>query len=340
MELFQSSKGCEINLILERIIVSEITYDLSIIGGGPAGLTAGIYGARAGFNTVILEKLSPGGQVVNTDIVENYPGFPEPVSGYEIISKMQEQAMKFGVEIRSNAEVTGISAPPGEHHKIISLGNESLSTLAVIVATGAQHKKLGIPGEERFSGSGISYCAVCDGKFYRDKRVVVVGGGDTAAKGAIFLTRFASKITMVHRRDRLRATKVLQDGIFAMTGKVEFAWKTVVAEIMGDNKVEAVRLKSVETGKESILECDGVFIFVGFIPNTVFLRGFVDLDERGFVITDENMATSVSGVFACGDARKKLLRQIVTACGEGATASFAAEMYIENIKGTAYEGRI
>jgi len=316
--------------------MAQAAYDLAIIGGGPAGLSAGIYGARAGLSTVILEQLSPGGQVITTDMVENYPGFTEPISGYEIAGKMIEQATKFGVEIRSS-DVTGINDPPGEDHKLLLMGDESLSALAVIIATGAHHRRLGVPGEDRFWGRGVSCCATCDGMFYRDKEVVVVGGGDTAVKEAMFLTRFASKITLVHRRDRLRATNILRDRILAMTDKVDFSWKTVVKEIMGDDNVAAVRLSSVDTGAERVLECDGVFIFVGFTPNTKFLDGFIKLDERGYVITDEDMATSVPGVFACGDARKKLLRQIITACGEGATAAFAAQHYVEDIKGTAYE---
>ncbi|MFC1715511.1 thioredoxin-disulfide reductase [Candidatus Poribacteria bacterium] len=316
--------------------MAQPIYDIAIIGGGPAGLTAGIYGARASLKTLILEKLSPGGQVVTTDVVENYPGFVEPIGGFELVDRMQTQATKFGTEIRS-AEVTGIHFQPEDDLKIISLKNESVSALAVIVATGAEHKRLGVPGEDRFWGSGISCCATCDGMFYRDKHVVVVGGGDTAIKEALFLTRFASKITMIHRRDRLRATKILQERIFAMDDKVEFVWNTVVKEVMGYNKVQAVRLSSVDTGEERILECEGVFLFVGFTPSTGFLRGFVELDQRGYVITDDDMATSVPGVFACGDARKKLFRQIVTACGEGATAAFAAEKYIDEVKGTVYE---
>jgi thioredoxin reductase (NADPH) len=272
-------------------------------------------------------------------VVENYPGFIDPISGYELVERMTGQAAKFGVETRS-VEVTGINAPSEEDYKILSLGDESLSTLAVIIAAGAEHRRLGVPGEDRFWGSGVSCCATCDGMFYRDKHVVVVGGGDTAVKEAIFLTRFASKITLTHRRDRLRATKILQDRILAMSDKIEFAWKSVVKEIMGDNKVEAVRLGSVDDGSERILECDGVFVFVGFVPNTEFLHGFVELDERGHVITDDDMATSVPGVFACGDARKKLFRQIVTACGEGATAAYAAQIYVEEVKGMAYEARV
>ena len=311
------------------------TIDLAIIGGGPAGLTAGIYGARAGLHTLILEKLNPGGQVITTDILENYPGFTEPISGIELIDKMVEQATKFGVEIQ-NAEVTGIELS-ADNIKIIHTTSGDISAIGVIIATGAYHKHLEVPGEDRFWGSGVSCCATCDGMFYRGKKVVVVGGGDTAIKEALFLTKFASEITIIHRRDRLRATKVLQDRILNMPDKVKFEWKSFVKEILGENKVTAVKLGYVDSDEEKILNCDGVFIFVGFSPTTDFVRGFVEMDERGYIITDDNMKTSVPGVFACGDARKKLLRQIITACGEGATAAFSAEQCIENIKGSAYE---
>jgi len=319
--------------------MAQTAYDLAIIGSGPAGLSAGIYGARAGLKTVILEKLVPGGQVTTTDVVENYPGFIDPIRGFELIDRMVNQAKKFGVEFRS-AKVNDISIPPGEDHRVLSLGNDSISALAVIIATGAEHKRLGIPGEDRFWGSGVSCCATCDGMFYTGKHVVVVGGGDTAVKEAIFLTKFASKITLTHRRDRLRATKVLQDRILAMSDKFDFAWKTVVKEIRGDNKVQSVVLSSVDDGSERVIECDGVFVFVGFVPSTEFLHGLVKLSDRGYVLTDDNMATSVPGIFACGDARKKLFRQIVTACGEGATASYSAQIYVEELKGTSYEARV
>jgi len=309
-------------------------YDLAIIGGGPAGLTAGIYGARAGLSTVILEKLSPGGQVMTTDILENYPGFTEPIGGFELVDRMVQQATNFGVEIQ-NAEVTGIKSD--DKLKILDLGGKSISAIGVIIATGAYHKRLGVPGEDRFWGRGVSCCATCDGMFYKGKKVVVVGGGDTAVKESLFLTKFASEITIVHRRDRLRATKVLQDKILSIPEKVKFEWKSAVKEIMGDEKVSAVRLVSVEDNSEKILDCDGVFIFVGFTPTTDFLKGLVEMDERGYIITDDDMKTSVHGIFACGDARKKSLRQIITACGEGATAAFSAQHYIENIKGVAYE---
>lgn len=319
--------------------MAQTVYDLAIIGSGPAGLSAGIYGARAGLKTVILEKLVSGGQVTTTDIVENYPGFVEPISGFELVERMSEQSRRFGVENRS-AEVTGISIPSGENHKVLSLGDDSISALAVIIASGAEHKRLGIPGEDRFWGRGVSCCATCDGMFYKDKHVVVVGGGDTAVKEAIFLTRFASKITLTHRRDRLRATKILQDRILAMTDKFDFAWKTVVKEIRGDDKVQSIVLSSVDDGSERVLECDGVFVFVGFVPSTGFLNGVVELNDRGYVLTDDNMATSIPGIFACGDVRSKLFRQIVTACGEGATAAYSAQIYVEELKGMAYEARV
>ncbi|MBD3181388.1 thioredoxin-disulfide reductase [Candidatus Poribacteria bacterium] len=312
------------------------TYDLAIIGGGPAGLTAGIYGARAGLSTIILEKLTPGGQVVTTDVVENYPGFTEPITGYELMEKMLNQASKFGVEIKSaDVKSLDINHNDNEIHAVFDDGKTN--ALSVIIASGAEHRRLDIPGENRFWGSGVSCCATCDGMFYRDKEVVVVGGGDTAIKESIFLTKFASKITIIHRRDRLRATKVLQDEIFKMGDKVNFAWKTVVKEVMGDAHVEAVRLENVDTNEERILECDGVFVFVGFNPNTEFARGVVDTDKKGYIITNDDMATSVPGIYACGDARKKLLRQIITACGEGATAAYSAQMYVEELKGIAYK---
>jgi len=271
---------------------------------------------------------------VTTDILENYPGFTEPIGGFELVDRMVKQATNFGVEIQS-AEVMGIKSE--DEAKILDLGGESISAIGVIIATGAYHKRLGVPGEGRFWGRGVSCCATCDGMFYKDKNVVVVGGGDTAVKESLFLTKFASEITIVHRRDRLRATKALQDKIMNMPDKVKFEWKSVVKEIMGDEKVSAVRLASVDNEEEKILECEGVFIFVGFTPSTEFVKGFVEMDERGYIISNEDMETSVPGVYACGDARKKSLRQIITACGEGATAAFTAQHYIENIKGMAYE---
>jgi len=303
--------------------------DVAVIGAGPAGLTAGIYLARAGLKAVILEKLAPGGQAATTDVVENYPGFPEPVGGFDLTEAMRQQAEKFGAEIRT-AEATGLAGPSGGDGKVVELADGSLSCRAVLVATGARHKRLGVPGEERFWGKGISCCATCDGMFYKGKRVVVVGGGDTAIKEALFLTKFAGKITLVHRRDRLRAAKTLQDRIKACE-QVEFAWSTVVEEILGGDHVEGVRLRDVKTGGKRTLECDGVFIFVGFTPNTESLRGVLKLDERGYVVTDETMASSVRGIYAAGDCRKGPFKQIVTACGEGAVAAHSVEGLLDEV---------
>ena len=309
--------------------------DVAVIGAGPAGLTAGIYLARAGLKAVILEKLAPGGQAATTDIVENYPGFPEPVGGFDLTEAMRRQAEKFGAEIRT-AEATGLAEGSDLDGKLVGLADGSLSCRAVIVATGARHARLGVPGEERFWGKGISCCATCDGMFYRGKRVVVVGGGDTAIKEALFLTKFAEKITVVHRRDRLRAAKLLQERISSKGDQVAFAWSTVVEEILGTEhegheKVQGVRVRDVRTGEKRIIECDGVFIFVGFAPNTEFLRGVLKLDERGYIVTDETMATFVRGVYAAGDCRKRPFRQIVTACGEGAVAAHSVEQLLDEV---------
>jgi thioredoxin reductase (NADPH) len=304
--------------------------DVAVIGAGPAGLTAGIYLARAGLKAVIIEKLAPGGQAATTDVVENYPGFPEPVGGFDLTEAMRRQAKKLGALIRT-AEVTGVARASDRGEKVVQLAGSSLRCSAVIVATGARHAKLGIPGEERFWGKGISCCATCDGMFYEGKRVVVVGGGDTAIKEALFLTKFAEKITIVHRRDRLRAAKALQERIFAAADQVTFAWSTVVEEILGGEHVEGVRVRDVKTGGKRTLECDGVFIFVGFTPNTESLRGVLKLDERGYVVTDETMATSVRGVYAAGDCRKRPFRQIVTACGEGAVAAHSVEGFLDKV---------
>ncbi len=291
-----------------------------VIGAGPAGLTAGIYLARAGLHPLVLEKLVPGGQAATTDTVENYPGFDEPVGGFDLADTMRRQAENFGAEIRT-ADVTALEVHPAGHGALVHFGEGCIGCRGIVVASGARHRRLGIPGEERFWGRGISCCATCDGMFYRGKRVVVVGGGDTAVQEALFLTRFAERITLVHRRDRLRAAKALQDKLLDTGDQISFAWSSTVEEILGSERVDAVRLRAVKNGKQRILECDGVFIFVGFTPNTEFLRGAVDLDERGYVTTDEKMATSIPGIFAAGDCRRRPFRQIVTACGEGAVAA-------------------
>jgi thioredoxin reductase (NADPH) len=302
--------------------------DLIIIGAGPAGLTAGLYASRARLKTIVLERLAPGGQIVTTDWVENYPGFPDGISGFELVDKMKRQAENFGLVIQSK-EVSGLDCTAD--NKAVLTGADRIETKALILTTGATPQKLRIEGEEQLTGKGVSYCATCDGAFFRDQEVAVIGGGDTAVEEAVFLTRFASKVHLIHRRDELRAIKLLQDRAMAEE-KIHFVWSSVAKKIQGDSDVEGVILNHVKTGEESFLPVQGVFIFVGYSPNNDLVKGLLEMDERGFVVTDNEMQTSIPGVFAAGDIRSKPLRQVATAVGEGATAAFAAEKYIENIK--------
>lgn len=303
-------------------------YDLIIIGGGPAGLTAGLYAARARLDTVLLEKLAPGGQILTTDWVENYPGFPDGISGFELIDRMKNQAEKFGLDIQSR-EVTRLDLA-GET-KIVHTDKGELKTLAIVLATGAFPQKLGVEGESLLTGKGVSYCATCDGPFYRDQEVAVIGGGDTAVEEALFLTRFASRVHLIHRRDRLRATQLLQDRAMA-SEKIHILWDTICNRITGETGVDGLDLRNVKSGETSHLTVQGAFIFVGYSPNNQLLDGLLKTDDYGFVVTDQNMQTSVSGVFAGGDIRSKQLRQVATAVGEGAAATFAAEKYVEDLK--------
>lgn len=301
-------------------------YDVIIIGGGPAGLTAGLYNARARLKVLLLERLAPGGQVLTTDWVENYPGFPDGVSGFELMDRMKTQAERFGLEIR-NDEITRLEL--SESLKIAHTSSGHLQTKTVILACGATWKRLGIDGEDRLMGRGISFCATCDGPFYRDHEVAVIGGGDTAVEEAIFLTRFVSKVHLVHRRDALRATKLIQERAMAHE-KIAFVWDTVPVRIFGEKEVEGIELRNVKTGAVARKDVKGVFVFIGTIPNTGLVKGQLKLDENGFILTDGNMQTSIPGVFAAGDIRSKLFRQIATAVGEGAAASYSAEKYIES----------
>jgi len=302
--------------------------DLIIIGAGPAGLTAGLYAARARLKTIMLEKLSPGGQVLMTDWVENYPGFPDGISGFELIDKMRRQAEKFDLVIE-NHEVSRVELTPEK--KIVVTEKGKLETRALILTSGATPRKLGIDGEALLTGKGVSYCATCDGPFYRDQEVALIGGGDTAVEEAIFLTRFTSKVHLIHRRDELRATKLLQERVMALD-RVNIVWDTIPMSIVGDTEVKGVDLKNVKTGKTSHLPVQGVFVFIGYIPNNELVKDQLELDPLGFVVTDNDMQTSVPGVFAAGDIRSKILRQIATAVGEGATAAFAVEKYLESLK--------
>jgi len=303
--------------------------DLIIVGAGPAGLTAGLYAARARLDVVLFEKMSPGGQVLLTDIVENYPGFPEGISGFELMDRMKRQAESFGLSIEMR-EVLSFRFDPDLKVIVTDKGEEQAKS--VILACGATPRKLGIPGEEQLTGRGVSYCATCDGPFYRDQEVAVIGGGDTAVEEALFLTKFATRVYLIHRRDQLRATKVLQERVMA-NDKVEIIWDTIPQRILGQNGVEAVELKNVKTSQLSTLNVQGIFVFIGYEPNTQLVKGILDLDKLGFIRTNAEMETSVAGVFAAGDIRSKNLRQISTAVGEGATAAFSAEKYLDSLSG-------
>ncbi len=290
-------------------------------------MTAGLYNARARLSVLLLERLAPGGQVLTTDWVENYPGFPDGVSGFELMDRMKTQAERFGLKIQ-NEEVIRLEL--SEKRKAVFLNSGTLESKTIILACGATWKKLGIEGEDRLMGRGISFCATCDGPFYRDEEVAVIGGGDTAVEEAIFLTRFVKKIYLVHRRDKLRATKLLQERAMSEE-KITLVWDTIPLRILGQNSVEAIEMRNVKTGDVQRKEVKGVFVFIGTIPNTELVKGSVRLDENGFILTDDNMQTSIPGVFAAGDIRSKLFRQISTAVGEGAAASYSAEKYLESL---------
>ncbi|WP_020589337.1 thioredoxin-disulfide reductase [Desulfobacter curvatus] len=300
-------------------------YDLVIIGAGPGGLTAGLYAARARMNVLLIEKAVPGGQILVTDWIENYPGFPEGISGFDLAEKIKEQALALGLEIET-AEVQGLDLS-GTIKEVI-LKEKRIKTKSLIIASGASPKKLGV-GEDKFMGKGISFCATCDGPFFRDKVVVAVGGGDTAVQESIFLTKFAKKVYVVHRRDELRATKILQERAFA-NDKIEFFWDSVVTGMDGFFGVEKVNVKNLKTGDETEIEANGCFIWIGILPNTEFIKGDVKTDESGFILVDTKMQTNVPGVFAIGDVRDTPLRQIATAVGDGAIAAVSAEHYVEN----------
>jgi len=298
-------------------------YDVVIIGGGPAGLTAGVYTARAGLKTLLLERGIFGGQIVNAPLVENYPGFPEGISGAELGELMHQQATRYALESLT-AEVTGVSA---EHPYHVFTTEGDVRAESIIIATGSEYRKLGVIGEEKFSGRGVSYCATCDGFFFRDREVAVVGGGDTAITDALELTQHCRKVYIIHRRDQLRATKALQEKAFSQP-KIELVWDTVVDEILGDDRLRSLRLRNVKTGHPSNLEIDGVFVAVGLKPNSQAFSQLVTLDEAGFIVTDALMRTPTPGIFAAGDVRQNSFRQVITAAGDGATAAGSALKYL------------
>ena len=300
-------------------------YEVIIIGGGPGGLTAGLYTSRARLRTLLIESALFGGQMTTTELIENYPGFPQGVAGDELSRLMEDQAKKFGMETVAQ-EVVNVSLEGDV--KVIQTYESTYRCEALIVSTGTEYRKLGVPGEKEFAGKGVSYCATCDGAFFRDSQIVVVGGGDSALTEALFLTKFAKELIIIHRRDALRGTRIYQERALA-NPKIKFFWNSIVQEIKGDSLVRSIIVKNVKTGEIKELETEGVFLFVGLVPRTQFLKGVVQMDEGGYILTNEHCETSAKGIFAVGDCRKKLLRQIATAVGDGATAAFAAEKFLE-----------
>ena len=299
-------------------------YDVIVIGGGPGGYTAALYAARANLSVAILEKLSPGGQMGTTDVIDNYPVFPQGVNGFELAMQMKEGAERFGAQTQL-AEVTQVELA-GQVKTIHTSGGD-YQARTVVLATGAHPRELGLPGERELRGRGVSYCATCDGMFYRGKTVVVVGGGNTAVSDVLYLSRLCEKVYLVHRRDTLRASKVYLDPL-QKAENVEFVWDSEVKQLLRDQAVTGVRVRNKKTGEERDIPCGGVFVAVGYLPNTQLYRGQVELDEAGYVLADETTQTNLPGVFAVGDLRKKPLRQVVTAASDGAVAAHFIEEYL------------
>jgi thioredoxin reductase (NADPH) len=307
--------------------MQSVDFDLVIIGGGPAGLTAGLYAARARLNVLLIEKVAIGGQLLATEGIENYPGFPERTSGVELTLQMAEQVKRFDLNVEDN-EVMALDL--SEPLKKITLSDRTINTHAIVIASGASPKKLNVPGEDRFYGKGVSFCSTCDGPFYRDRVVAAVGGGDTAVQESLFLTKFAKKVYLIHRRNQFRAQKILQERAFD-NDRIEIIWDSVLTGINGSTGVEKITVQNVKTGDIKELAVDACFIWIGIRPNTEFLGNTIKVDEFGFILADSNMATSVPGVFVAGDVRHTPLRQIATAIGDAAMAAYSAEHYLENI---------
>ena len=308
--------------------MAKTDYQLIILGGGPAGLTAGLYAARDRLKVLLVEKGAVGGQVLVTDWIDNYPGFPDGLSGSDLTEKMAAQAARFGLETK-NGNAVKVEFSGAEKRLSLESGEE-LTCQALIICTGARPNKLGIPGEEKLKGKGVSYCATCDGPFFRDQEILVVGGGDTAVQEADFLTKFARKVTVVHRRDTLRATKVLQEKAFA-NERVDFLWNSQVIAIEGEKEVERLRLRNSD-GEEKEIAASGIFILIGTIPNNEILPlEQLGADKHGFIKTDNEMRTRIPGVMAAGDIRSKTVRQVINGAGEGAVAAIAAEHYLSSL---------
>ena len=301
-------------------------YDIIIIGGGPAGLTAGLYTTRGKLKTLLLEKGLTGGLVTTTEWVENYPGFEEGILGAELAQKMEKQAVKFGLEI-TQGSVAKVAIKDKTKEVTLEDG-KTYQAKSIILTTGAHPRNLKIEGEDEFRGKGVSYCATCDGAFFKGESIAVVGGGDSAVQEALFLTKFADTVYVVHRRDKLRAEKILQERAFA-NSRIKFVWDSVPEQIAGEAGVNALHIKNVKTDEKTVLHVQGVFIYIGYNPNTEFLAGLANLDKDNYIIADEYMSTSSPGIFVAGDVRSKSIKQIATAVGDGATAAVAAEKYIE-----------
>jgi len=300
------------------------TYDVVIIGGGPAGLSAGVYTSRARLSSLLIEKRAVGGQIINAELVENYPGFTAGISGIDLTQAMHQQATRFGLETLA-AEVTGIEI--NGQQKIVKTSQGDFTAGAIIIAGGSERQKLGVPGEAQYTGKGVSYCATCDGAFFRDKTVAVVGGGNAAVTEALELTKFTSRIMLIHRRHELRATKILQEKVMSEP-RIEILWDTVVEEILGEAFVNKIRVRNINTKKESVLVVSGVFVSVGSQPATGYLKGLLTLNEVGAIVANERLETSVPGIFAAGDIRSNSIRQVIGAAGDGAVAAVNAGKYI------------
>lgn len=302
-------------------------YDMLIIGGGPAGYTAALYGARAGLSVLVIEKLSAGGQIALSPMVENYPGFDEGIDGYTLGEKMLASAERFGAETLL-AEVISVSL--AGKIKTVETTEGTLLGRTVVFATGADAKSLGLPKEKELLGRGISHCAACDGMFYKGKTVAIVGGGNTAAADALQLSRICKKVILIHRRDTLRATKIYHQPLMEAEN-VEFRWNSAVTELLSDGRLTGLRVQNLQTGEESVLECDGLFVSIGRSPNTALVQGQLELDNAGYIVADESTRTSLPGVFAAGDVRTKELRQVITAAADGASAAHYAEAYLASL---------